>query len=49
MYTKKLFSMTQGSTDTDKVTHTDTDKNTGTDKDTDTAGFQLLSKTFEIF
>ena len=39
--------MSQGSTETDTVTDIDTD----TDKDTvtDTAGSQLLSKTFDIF
>ena len=40
---QKLFSMLQGSTDTDTIT------DTVTNKDTDTAGSQLLSKTFDIF
>ena len=53
--------MSQGSTDTVKVTDTVIDtqsrtqthshghRHTVTDKDTDTAGSQLLSKTFDIF
>ena len=47
--------MSQGSTDTDTVTDidtdtvTDTDTNTNKDTVTDTAGSQLLSKTFDIF
>ena len=49
--------MSQGSTDKDTNTHKatdtvidkDSDTVTFTDKDTDTAGSQLLSKTFEFF
>ena len=43
--------MSRGSTETDTVTDIDIDTVTVTDTDTnkDTAGSQLLSKTFDIF